>query len=72
MTTRERYALPAEPPAVMNVREAADYLRISVRSMQRLTAEAGASGLPVVYVTPKRRVFRRADLDRYLARRAVA
>lgn len=56
---------------VLNVREAADYLRISVRTLYRLTAQRGAGALPVVAVSPGRRVFRRADLDRYLARRTA-
>lgn len=59
---------------VMTVREAADYMRISVRTAYRLIAEHGAAknGLPVVQVSPGRRVLRRADIDRYLARRTAA
>lgn len=59
---------------VMNVDEAAAYLRISRRSLYRLMAlhGTGPSRLPVVQVSPGRRVFRKKDLDAYLARRIAA
>lgn len=58
-------------PAVLSVADAAAYLSVSVRTMQRLSAECGQDGLPVVAVSPGRRGFRVADLDRYIDSRVI-
>lgn len=57
--------------AVFTVPEAAEYMKISVRTLYRLTAQRGAGALTVVAVSPGRRVLRKVDIDRYLARRAA-
>lgn len=60
-------------PAALGVDDAAAYLGISRRTMYRLSAECGngPSAIPVVHVSPGRRVFRIRDLDAYLARQTV-
>jgi len=69
---RPPHARPVEP-AALSVTQAAQYLGISRSSMYRLCAESNANGtgLDVVAVLPGRRVFQRAELDRYLAAHIV-
>ena len=59
-------AKPAQAvtPAALSVTSAAHYLGISRRTLERLMAERQ---LPVVQVSPGRRVLRVVDLDEYLA-----
>lgn len=60
------------PVGALNVKDAARYLGISVRSLYRLTAECGTGpdALSVVHING-RRVFRIRDLDAFLDRHVV-
>ena len=54
----------------LSVEEAAIYIGVSRATMYRLSAACGTSGLPVVHLG-RRRVFRVAELDKYLERNTV-
>ena len=53
------------PPVILSRRQGADYLGVSLRTFDRLRAEAA---LPFV-VIGKRRKFLKRDLDTYVAKR---
>lgn len=53
-----------EPRPIMNIQEAADYLRVSVRLVQKLVA---AGSLRPARIGRRRLVFQRSELDRYVA-----
>lgn len=50
---------------LLTFREAADVLRVSLSTLERLVA---AGRLPVVRVSNRRRLVTAADLERYIAR----
>lgn len=51
------------PPALMRMREAADYLRVSSRYMATLRAR---KVVPCIKIGPKCVRFRRGDLDAFI------
>jgi excisionase family DNA binding protein len=55
-------------PAVLDRLQAADYLRISVNHLGNLTS---AGQLPSLTIG-RRRLYRRVDLDQWLAERVIA
>ncbi len=62
--TRTKAPVPSPP---LSVTEAAEYLRLSRRTLERITSEAGQghSAIPVVRIR-SRRFFLQADLDAFL------
>ncbi len=50
------------PRPLMNIQEAAEYLRVSVRLIQKLTANRRLRAAHV----GRRLIFKRAELDRYI------
>lgn len=54
----------------LGVDDAAKYLGVSRRTLYRISAECGTTGLPVVHIRG-RRVFRTRDLDAYLDRHVI-
>ena len=62
--------MPTLPPTLRDIlseAEAADYLNVSVRTIQRLRTERA-----IPYAQIRRRIrYRRTDLDRYLAKQTM-
>ena len=58
-------AVGGAPPAILSRRQAADYLDVSLRTFDRLRAEAP---LPCVVIGRRRKYLKR-DLDTYVAER---
>ncbi len=58
-------AVSGAPPAILSRRQAADYLDVSLRTFDRLRAEAP---LPCVVISRRRKYLKR-DLDAYIAER---
>src|SRR5262249_32772194 len=56
-------------PVLLTLKEVAGILHMTVRQVRRLGREP--AGLPIVYVTRKKRFVRPEDLDAFLARRVA-
>jgi len=55
-------AVPTEPRPLMNLKEAADYLRVSTRLVETLCASRRIRPAKV----NRRLIFKRAELDRFI------
>ena len=67
LETLEKPGAPEVPPELLILKELAAYLRISVRTAQRMLSK-GELPEPM-RVTPGRPLWRRQDIDAWLARR---